>query len=176
MKVSISLFLVVLFSVCAPGLRAEKGKESQPPNLVVLLADDLGYGDLGCTGSLQIPTPNIDNLAKQGVFCSRAYVSAPMCAPSRMALLTGRFPKRYGITTNPNSKIDYLPESHYGLPQTEKCLPQYLAEFGYNSAVIGKWHLGHTEGYQPTDRGFDAWWGFLGGSRYYFPNRPEKRG
>lgn len=137
MKVSISLFLVVLFSVCAPGLRAEKGKESQPPNLVVLLADDLGYGDLGCTGSLQIPTPNIDNLAKQGVFCSRAYVSAPMCAPSRMALLTGRFPKRYGITTNPNSKIDYLPESHYGLPQTEKCLPQYLAEFGYNSAVIG---------------------------------------
>lgn len=176
MKVSISLFLVVLFSVCAPGLRAEKGKESQPPNLVVLLADDLGYGDLGCTGSLQIPTPNIDTLAKQGVFCSRAYVAAPMCAPSRMALLTGRFPKRYGITTNPNSKIDYLPESHYGLPQTEKCLPQYLAEFGYNSAVIGKWHLGHTEGYQPTDRGFDAWWGFLGGSRYYFPNRPEKKG
>ena len=127
---------------------------------MVLLADDLGYGDLGCTGSLQIPTPNIDNLAKQGVFCSGLCVR-PDVRPIENGAADGKISQRYGITTNPNSKIDYLPESHYGLPQTEKCLPQYLAEFGYNSAVIGKWHLGHTEGYQPTDRGFDAWWGFL---------------
>ena len=95
--------------------------------MIVILADDLGYGDLGCTGSRQIKTPSIDRLAKEGVFCSRAYVTAPMCSPSRMGLLTGRFPKRYGITTNPNIQMDYLPESHYGLPQTEKLIPEYLA-------------------------------------------------
>lgn len=147
-----------------------------PPNMIVILADDLGYGDLGCTGSRQIKTPSIDRLAKEGVFCSRAYVTAPMCSPSRMGLLTGRFPKRYGITTNPNIQMDYLPESHYGLPQTEKLIPEYLAPCGYRSAVFGKWHLGHTKGYTPPERGFTHWWGFLGGSRHYFPVKKEAEG
>lgn len=147
-----------------------------PPNMIVILADDLGYGDLGCTGSRQIKTPSIDRLAKEGVFCSRAYVTAPMCSPSRMGLLTGRFPKRYGITTNPNIQMDYLPESHYGLPQTEKLIPEYLAPYGYRSAVFGKWHLGHTKGYTPPERGFTHWWGFLGGSRHYFPVKKEAEG
>ena len=80
-----------------------------PPNMIVILADDLGYGDLGCTGSRQIKTPSIDRLAKEGVFCSRAYVTAPMCSPSRMGLLTGRFPKRYGITTNPEGLSSGVP-------------------------------------------------------------------
>lgn len=151
-------------------------KVSSPPNLVVILADDLGYGDLGCTGSLQIKTPHVDRLAEQGVMCSRAYVAAPMCAPSRMALLTGRFPKRFGITTNPNVRVDYLAESHYSLPMEEKCLPQYLKEFGYKCGIVGKWHLGHTTGFEPTDRGFDSWWGFLGGSRPYFSVKKEQDG
>ena len=147
-----------------------------PPNMIVILADDLGYGDLGCTGSTQAETPHIDRLAREGVFCSRAYVTAPMSAPSRMGLLTGRFPKRYGITTNPNVKADYLPESHYGLPLSEKLLPEYLKPFGYVSAVFGKWHLGHTPGFTPPERGFDRWWGFLGGSRSYFPEKKETGG
>lgn len=138
--------------------------------MVVIMADDLGYGDLGCTGSRQVLTPAIDRLAKEGVFCSRAYVTAPMCAPSRMGLLTGRFPKRYGVTTNPNVKDDGLPESRYGLPVTEKLIPEYLKPFGYRSAVFGKWHLGHTKGQGPVERGFTHWWGFLGGSRAYFPS------
>lgn len=146
------------------------------PNMIVILADDLGYGDLGCTGSKQIMTPSLDRLAKEGVFCSRAYVTAPMCSPSRMGLMTGRFPKRYGITTNPNIKVDYLPESHYGLPQTEKLIPEYLEPYGYRSAVFGKWHLGHTKGYTPPERGFTRWWGFLGGSRDYFPRKKEIEG
>lgn len=149
---------------------------SAPPNMIVILADDLGYGDLGCTGSKQIVTPAIDRLAKEGVFCSRAYVTAPMCAPSRMGLLSGRFPKRYGITTNPNVQIDYLTESHYGLPLTEKLIPEYLAPFGYRSGVFGKWHLGHTKGFTPPERGFTRWWGFLGGSRDYFPRKKEVEG
>ncbi len=146
------------------------------PNLVVIMADDLGYGDLGCTGSRQIPTPHIDSLARDGVFCSRAYVTAPMCSPSRMGMLTGRFPKRFGITTNPNVKMPYLDEPHYGLPKSEKCFPEYLQPLGYSSAVIGKWHLGHVKGLEPVDRGFDTWWGFLGGSRSYFPQKKEGGG
>lgn len=146
------------------------------PNFVVIMADDLGYGDLGCTGSRQIPTPHIDSLARDGVFCSRAYVTAPMCAPSRMGMLTGRFPKRFGITTNPNVKMNYLADSHYGLPKSEKCFPKYLRPLGYACAVIGKWHLGHAEGQTPVDRGFDTWWGFLGGSRHYFPQKKEVGG
>ncbi len=146
------------------------------PNLIVIMADDLGYGDLGCTGSSQIKTPAIDKLAREGVFCSRAYVTAPMCAPSRMGMLTGRFPKRYGITTNPNTQSDYIEESVYGLPKGETLLPQILKPHGYVSGITGKWHLGHTAGQHPTDRGFDAWWGFLGGSRYYFPHKPEAKG
>lgn len=139
--------------------------------MIVILADDLGYGDLGCTGSKQVPTPSIDRLAKEGVFCSRAYVTAPMCAPSRMGLLTGRFPKRYGITTNPNSKVDYLPDSHYGLPLTEKLIPEYLEPFGYRSAVFGKWHLGIRRGL-PSGTGIYPLVGIPGRLPRLFP--PEK--
>lgn len=167
--------MAVLFCGCLLG-PVVVAENHAPPNMIVLMADDLGYGDLGCTGSRQIPTPSIDSLAAEGVFCSRAYVTAPMCTPSRMGLMTGRFPKRYGITTNPNVKTFWLPESHYGLPQSEKLIPQYLKPFGYRSAIFGKWHLGHTSGYRPEERGFDRWWGFLGGSRSYFPTRKETKG
>ncbi len=94
------LLLILCSLLC--GAAGAQSRPATPPNMVVILADDLGYGDLGCTGSRQIKTPSLDRLAKEGVFCSRAYVTAPMCSPSRMGLLTGRFPKRYGITTNPN--------------------------------------------------------------------------
>lgn len=137
------------------------------PNMVIMMADDLGYGDLSCMGSQQIQTPNIDSLARDGVLCSRAYVTAPMCSPSRMGMLTGRFPKRFGITNNPNSKMDYLGPTCYGLPRSEQCFPEYLKPLGYTSAIIGKWHLGEEPGWTPIDRGFDTWWGFLGGGRHY---------
>lgn len=155
------------------------GKEkAQPlrPNIVVILADDLGYGDLGCTGSREVPSPEINRLAAQGCFFERAYAAAPMCAPSRMALMTGRQPKRYGITVNPNWKHPALPESQYGLPVSEKILPQYLNPLGYNCAAMGKWHLGHNPGQRPEQRGFSAWWGFLGGSRHYVPMPNEQKG
>ena len=174
MMKEVRLLLILCGLFC--GTAVAQPRLSSPPNMIVILADDLGYGDLGCTGSKQIKTPSLDRLAREGVFCSRAYVTAPMCSPSRMGLLTGRFPKRYGITTNPNIQMDYLPESHYGLPQTEKLIPEYLAPCGYRSAVFGKWHLGHTKGYTPPERGFTHWWGFLGGSRHYFPVKKEAEG
>ena len=128
MMKEVRLLLILCGLFC--GTAVAQPRLSSPPNMIVILADDLGYGDLGCTGSKQIKTPSLDRLAREGVFCSRAYVTAPMCSPSRMGLLTGRFPKRYGITTNPNIQMDYLPESHYGLPQTEKLIPEYLAPVG----------------------------------------------
>lgn len=146
------------------------------PNIVVILADDLGYGDLGCTGSRYVRSPSIDRLAAQGCFCERAYAAGPMCAPSRMALMTARQPKRYGITVNPNWKHPALPESRYGLPTDEKILPEYLAPLGYTCAAVGKWHLGHVPGQLPVQRGFSVWWGFLGGSRHYVPMRHEQEG
>lgn len=170
-----TLLWVILCGLLS-GAAVAQNFPSTPPNMIVILADDLGYGDLGCTGSRQIKTPSLDRLAREGVFCARAYVTAPMCSPSRMGLLTGRFPKRYGITTNPNIQADYLPESHYGLPLTEKLLPEYLKPCGYRSAVFGKWHLGHTKGHTPPERGFTHWWGFLGGSRPYFSVRKEVEG
>lgn len=168
------LLLIMCGLFC--GMAVVQSCLASPPNMIVILADDLGYGDLGCTGSKQIETPSLDQLAKEGVFCSRAYVTAPMCSPSRMGLLTGRFPKRYGITTNPNTRMAYLPESLYGLPLTEKLIPEYLSSCGYRSAIFGKWHLGHTKGYTPPERGFTHWWGFLGGSRNYFPMKKEADG
>lgn len=156
-------------ALCLP--TAEAGARAGRPSMIVLVADDLGYGDLGCTGSTQIKSPSIDRLAAEGVFCSRAYVTAPMCAPSRMGLLTGRFPKRYGVTTNANTKMDYLGDAVYGLPENERIIPQYLRAFGYRSALFGKWHLGDTRGHRPEERGFDRWWGFLGGSRSYYPQK-----
>ena len=132
-KVRLLLILCGLFC----GAAVAQPRLPTPPNMIVILADDLGYGDLGCTGSRQIKTPSIDRLAKEGVFCSRAYVTAPMCSPSRMGLLTGRFPKRYGITTNPNIQMDYLPESHYGLPQTEKLIPEPPAGTGARYSASG---------------------------------------
>lgn len=167
------LFLCISLLCICTGLAQSSAKK---PNLVLIIADDLGYGDLTCMGSSQIQTPAIDSLAKEGILCTRAYVTAPMCAPSRMGVLTGRFPKRYGITTNPNHQSAYLPEKVYGLPKSEILLPEILKKHGYTSAAFGKWHLGHTEGFTPVDRGFDEWWGFLGGSRHYFPHKPEQGG
>lgn len=170
------LHMLALLAAGWCSLTACAAEENKAPNVVVILADDLGYGDMGCTGSRQVPTPNIDRLAEQGCYCERAYVAAPMCAPSRMALMTGRQPKRYGITANPNWKDPAIDESQYGLPGEEKLIPQYLSPLGYKSAAVGKWHLGHTAGQRPAERGFDVWWGFLGGSRNYFPMAREEGG
>ena len=103
-----TVLLSPLAAWCATDAAAGS-EQAARPNIVLILADDLGYGDLSCQGATRLKTPNIDRLAKEGVFCSRAYVTAPMCSPSRMGLLTGRFPKRFGITTNPNIQMDYLP-------------------------------------------------------------------
>lgn len=136
------------------------------PNLILILADDLGYGDIGCYGSPDVPTPHVDSIARNGVRCTDGYVSAAVCSPSRAALLTGRYQHRFGHEFN-SGPVPREAEVNFGLPRGEKILPAYLKAHGYASAAFGKWHLGVRPGYHPLDRGFDEFFGFLPGGNDY---------
>ncbi len=144
------------------------------PNLLIILADDMGYGDLHCTGSGALDTDHIDSLANSGVLCTQAYVASPVCSPSRAGLITGRDPRRFGYEENLNqSAANYATRPELlGLPRGEHTLGDHLRSAGYSTAIVGKWHLGSTEGFHPNDRGFDFFCGMLGGSHGYFPD-PE---
>jgi arylsulfatase A len=131
-----------------------------PPNIVIILADDLGYGDLSCYGHPSIRTPNLDRMAAEGMRFTDFYVAAPVCTPSRAALLTGRLPIRSGMTGAFGTKNDVLmPKSTGGLPTNEITIAEALKGRGYVSACIGKWHLGHLLQYLPTHHGFDYFYG-----------------
>jgi arylsulfatase A-like enzyme len=145
------------------------------PNIVLFLADDLGYGDIGCYGSPDVPTPHIDALAKTGVRFTDAYVSAAVCSPSRAALLTGLYQHRFGHEFNSGS-VEREAQINFGLPAPAKIAPAYLKQAGYRSAAFGKWHLGVRKGYHPLDRGFDEFVGFLtGGNDYITQQTPGAR-
>lgn len=136
------------------------------PNVIVILTDDQGYADVGFNGCKDIPTPNIDRIAKNGVVFSQAYVSYAVCAPSRAGLITGRYQDRFGYSRNPL----YRPlDANIGLPLTEQTLPEFLQQAGYKTMGIGKWHLGVHEKFRPWKRGFDEFFGFLGGGHRYLP-------
>lgn len=149
------------------------------PNVIIILADDLGYGDVGFNRNAYasthpfpaergiIPTPNIDALANNGIICRNAHVAHPFCGPSRVGLLTGIMPHRIGAQYNlPNDNTTTL-----GVPTNETYFTNVLQDANYNTAAIGKWHLGHENGaYQPLDRGFDYFFGMLGGGKNYFEN------
>ena len=138
------------------------GAAANPPNIVVILADDLGNADLGYRGG-EIHTPNIDTLAKGGVRLESFY-GEPVCTPARAALMTGRYPMRYGLQT-----LVIFPSHTYGLPTDERTLPQALREAGYQTAMVGKWHLGHADKkYWPQNRGFDYFYGNVVGEVDYF--------
>lgn len=139
------------------------------PNLLLIVADDMGYGDLSCYGSKQIPTPNLDALAANGTRCTNGYVSASVCAPSRAGLMTGRYQNRIGFEHNLRSTPSVKPEFE-GIPITQPLISNKLKTLGYQTGIIGKWHLGETiPEFQPNQRGFDYFFGMLGGSHAYFP-------
>lgn len=128
----------------------------RPPNIVIILADDLGYGDLGCYGSPTIATPNLDRMAAEGLRFTDFYVASEVCTPSRAALLTGRYPVRSGMY---GKRRVLFPNSSGGLPAGEITLPEALKARGYATAHVGKWHLGIHEGSRPLDQGFDQSFG-----------------
>lgn len=148
--------------------RADSGTR---PNIVVILADDMGYGDMGCMGSQTLRTPNIDRLAEAGVLCTQAYVASSVCSPSRAGLMTGRDPRRFGYEDNLNAaSANYATRPELlGLPPSEKTLGDHLRAAGYVTALIGKWHLGMGAEFHPNRRGFDHFCGMLTGSHHYFP-------
>ena len=137
------------------------------PNIVYIVADDLGYGELGCYGGKEIPTPQIDSIAASGARFSSGYVTAPFCAASRAALLTGRYQTRFGFEYNPTGAKNAVPG--IGLPVTEKTIADHLRDAGYATGLVGKWHLGGTAAFHPQRHGFDEFFGFLHEGHYYVP-------
>lgn len=147
-----SIVFVTIFSSFSCSEKKEK-QEINQPNIVLIFVDDMGYGDLGCYGHPNNKTPNIDNMADEGIRLTSFYAVAPVCTPSRAGLITGRYPIR-SIPTNcgPSS-----PEK--GLPVSEITIANILKDAGYKTAAIGKWHLGHAKHFLPTSRGFDSFYG-----------------
>jgi arylsulfatase A-like enzyme len=147
-------------AVLVPAPRAEAAAK---PNVVVIVADDLGYADLGIQGGKDVPTPHIDALAKSGTRFTSGYVSGPYCSPTRAGLLTGRYQNRFGHEFNPGPN----PVKNFGLDLKQTTLAERLKGAGYRTALVGKWHLGNKPEFHPQKRGFDEFFGFLGGAHSY---------
>ncbi|MEX0613708.1 MAG: sulfatase, partial [Pirellulales bacterium] len=161
-----------------------RADEPVKPNIVVIVGDDMGYADIGVHGCKDIPTPHIDELAASGVRCTNGYVSGPYCSPTRAGLLTGRYQTRFGHEFNPGGGQKRQRQRQgqqaqreerqrggaiIGLPVSEITMANRLKEAGYITGLIGKWHLGSADRFHPQRRGFDEFFGFLGGAHAYFP-------
>lgn len=144
------------------GIMAQQAPQRKP-NIVVIMADDLGYGDLGCYGSREIRTPHLDGLARRGVRLTDAYANAAVCSPTRAALITGRYPQRAGF----DWVIDYG-ETTRGLAATPNSLPRLLKNAGYRTGLVGKWHLGYRDEWGPNAHGFSHFFGFLAADIDYY--------
>ena len=138
----------------------------EKPNLIVIMVDDLGYADVGFNGCKDIPTPNIDKIADNGIRFASGYVTYSVCSPSRAGFITGRYPQRFGYERN----VQYKPDDpNMGLPLDQETIADSLGKVGYKSMVIGKWHMGAHPTLQPLKRGFDEFYGHLGGGHRYMP-------
>jgi arylsulfatase A-like enzyme len=137
---------------------------ARKPNIIVLLGDDMGYHDLSCQGSTEMPTPNIDSIARNGVRFTHGYVSGPYCSPTRSGLMTGRYQTRYGHEFNEGQG-----PVRFGLPLTETTIAQRLKGLGYATYAVGKWHLGGDLEYRPMQRGFDEFYGTVANTPFYHP-------
>jgi len=157
--------LFLLLALC-PSLFAAQ------PNVLVIIADDLGYADIGVHGGAEVPTPNIDALAASGVRCTSGYVSAPYCSPSRAGFLTGKAATRFGHEFNPHVGD----EAKLGLPLDQRTIANVMHDAGYATALVGKWHQGFDEAHHPQSRGFDDYFGFLvGGHNFLLHKDAEPR-
>lgn len=173
-----AVFAAVSFTFLSHPTRSHAAE--QTPNFVVILCDDMGYGDVGCYGHPVAKTPHIDRLASQGVRFTQHYANGPECSPTRTALLTGRYQQRVGglecaIGTGNVGRYDdaiRLAEQHdLGLPSDQTVIPKALKEAGYACGIFGKWHLGYEPKFNPLEHGWDEFFGYLGGNVHYFNHR-----
>ncbi len=164
----VSLAVLGLAGITVPGIAATAADaQAKKPNIIVFLADDLGYGELGMQGNKEIPTPHIDSIAKSGVRFTSGYVSGPYCSPTRAGLMTGRYQTRFGHEFNEGQPTPG--GSVFGLPLTEKTIANRFKEMGYAACAIGKWHLGRQPEYFPMQRGFDEFFGTVGNTSFLNP-------
>jgi len=141
-----------------------------PPNIVFILADDLGYADLSCYGRREYRTPNIDRLAAEGIRFTQAYANSAVCSATRTALITGRYQYRLPVgLEEPMSGAGQ--RRNIGLPTDHPTLPSLLKKAGYGTTLVGKWHLGWLPSYGPLQSGYDHFWGFRGGGLDYFTHK-----
>ncbi|MCZ6671732.1 MAG: sulfatase-like hydrolase/transferase [Verrucomicrobia bacterium] len=166
-KTLFSLITLLAFGLSMPSqVVAQDQQASRPPNIVFILADDLGIGDLGAYGGESIKTPHIDKLAESGVRCTAGYVSNPVCSPSRAGLITGRYQQRHGWEFNPSGQ-----DSRTGMSTDERTFADELKALGYVTGMVGKWHLGKQDQHHPMNRGFDEYFGLLEGASIYIDSR-----
>ena len=155
------------------GIKNPAKIDERPPNVVFILADDLGYADTGAYGSKSIPTPHIDALARSGVRFTDAYVTASSCSPSRAGLMSGRYQQRFGFEFN-TSGAAITQRLGRGLDPAAVTLADVLQRGGYSTGMSGKWHLGTRDHFHPRSRGFDEFFGFLAGAHSYFPSKRKE--
>lgn len=161
-RLSRSCWLLLVWSLFATVSIAQAGAQ-KPPHIVYIVSDDIGWRDVGFHGAKDVTTPNLDRLAQEGARMEQFYAQ-PFCTPTRAALLTGRYPMRYGLQT-----VVIPSKGTYGLPLDERVLPQVLKDAGYRTTMIGKWHLGHADrAFWPRQRGFDYHYGAVLGEIDYF--------
>jgi arylsulfatase A-like enzyme len=161
--------IILLSSLCLLALSSSAAERK--PNIIIFLAYDLGYADIGANGCKDIPTPNIDSLAKNGVRFTDGYATHSVCSPSRAGLMSGRYQHRYGFEHN--SGPERFAADNFGLPRTEPTLAERLKPLGYATGMVGKWHIGFKEGLRPHERGFDYHFGFLSGAHSYLPGKSD---
>ena len=154
------------------GLNAEQRTLARKPNVIIIVADDLGYADVGFNGCTDIPTPNLDSLAQNGVRFAEGYVTCPICSPSRAGLLTGRYQQRFGHEFNPSLETE---AEAFGMPLDQITIAAMLKNAEYATGMVGKWHLGLKPEYHPLRRGFQEFYGFLQGAHSYVNLRKTDR-
>lgn len=166
-------FRLFAFSLAVAWAAPSVAVAARKPNILVIVADDQGYCDLGVQGcSKDVRTPAIDSLAKNGVRFTDGYVSGPYCSPTRAGLMTGRYQTRFGHEFNPGPAEAAV--KNFGLPLTEKTMADRLKAAGYATGMVGKWHLGYQPAFHPQKRGFDEFFGFLGGAHSYVNATEDK--
>lgn len=171
LQIALVSFLPVILIACNSGIANNPNKSIskttiEKPNVIVIMTDDMGYKDVGFNGCDDIPTPNIDRIAENGIKFTSSYTTYSVCSPSRAGFITGRHGQRFGYERNPLYRPD---DPNMGLSQGEMTIAESLSDVGYTCGVIGKWHLGANPVHHPLNRGFDEFFGHLGGGHQYFP-------